>query len=200
MENLSIYQKLHEARKYIKTLDAEKQGQNEHFKFNYFTPEQVSQLVFQACNSQKIIPLFSLKKNEFGHYGILIIQDLESDQKIEFEMSTGIPEIRAANITQQLGGAVTYTERYLLMAAFDIKDNNLDPDNTMKKPEAKENTPETEKKWLNKWTDKEHQRIGTDYQKIVAGAKERGMNADDLKEYYKISKEIQQELEIDLKA
>ena len=197
MEN-NIYQKLHNARKYIKTCDAKKEGENKHFNFTYFTPTQVSLLVHEACEESKILPLFSLKKNEFGHYGILIIQDLESDAKITFEMSTGIPEIRAANITQQLGGAVTYTERYLLMTAFDIKDNNLDPDTTMKQEDQTDVIPDEEKKWINKWADKEKVTVREDYKVIVKAAKEKGLGLTELRSYYKISKEIAAELEKDL--
>jgi hypothetical protein len=45
-------------------------------------------------------------------------------------MASDIPSIKATNISQQLGGAMTYTKRYMLMNAFDIVDNNLDFDNT----------------------------------------------------------------------
>ncbi len=195
MESKNIYQKLHEARKYIKTCDAKKEGENKHFHFAYFTPEQVSLLVHQASENQNIIPLFNLKKNEYGHYGILIIQDLDLDQQIVFEMSTAVPDIKAATITQQLGGAVTYTERYLLMTAFDIKDNNLDPDNTMTKADE---TPQPEK-WLNKWTDREKTSEDSTYWKIVENARENSKGIDDLRKVFKISKEIATELETDLK-
>lgn len=199
MSETTVYQKLHEARKFIRTLDAKKEGKNKHFNFNYFTPEQVSQLVSQACEDQKLLPLFSLKKNEFGHYGVLIVQDLDSNQHIDFEMSTGIPEIRAANIAQQLGGTVTYTERYLNMTAFDIKDNNLDPDTTMGSDQkTQESAPEPET-WLNKWTSEDRKTIRPDYLGIVKHAKDNKLKVADLRKHYKISKLIASELEKDLK-
>jgi hypothetical protein len=61
--------------------------------------------------------------------------------------------IKATNATQQIGGAVTYTERYLSMVAFDIKDNNLDfdsQDNRPKpeqKPKLKELLPSDKSNW-----------------------------------------------------
>ena len=56
--------------------------------------------------------------------------DIDTGNSIEYIMATAIPEIKATNIAQQLGGCVTYTERYLKMSAFGIVDNNLDPDTT----------------------------------------------------------------------
>ncbi len=198
----NIYKKLHEARKYIKTCGAKKQGRNEFSKYDYFTPEQTAQLVFEACENQKLITLFDLVRNEFGCNGILTIVDIETpDSKLTFNMATDIPVMKATNATQQLGGAVTYTERYLLMTAFDIKDNNLDldsKDNSDKKTDQP--TTDKELKWLNKWSDKEHTKELEFYWKVVKNAKEHGKGVSDLKAAFKISKEIATELETDLKS
>ena len=47
---------------------------------------------------------------------------------MDFEMASEIPDIKATVGTQQLAGCVTYTERYLLMSVYGIKDNSLDLD------------------------------------------------------------------------
>ena len=76
-------------------------------------------------------------------YGRLTIYDLESGEKLTTEMASAIPEIKATNIAQQLGGCVTYTERYLKMSLFGITDNQLDFDtteNTKKQAETKQTT------------------------------------------------------------
>ncbi|GEM_PF-2045236 len=201
MEKLSIYQKLHEARKYIKTCGAEKLGWNDYSEYKYFLPEQISQLTFEASENQKILPMFSLKRNELGETGFLTIVDLESDQSIVFEMATAIPEIKATNATQQVGGAVTFTERYLLQVAFDIKDNNIDPDTNDKKKDkgSKKEEDKEPDTWLNKWVDKKQEKESPEYIKVVNKAKEQGLKAKDLRQYYKISKAVFTELEIDLK-
>jgi hypothetical protein len=77
-----------------------------------------------------LYPKFDLVRNELGITGVLTVFDIESDDSLTFEMASAIPEIKATNISQQLGGAMTYTKRYLLMNAFDIVDNNLDFDTT----------------------------------------------------------------------
>jgi hypothetical protein len=195
-ETTNIYQKLHNARKYIKTCDVKKLGYNEFSKYSYFTPEQISQVVFLACEDQKLLPMFHLTKDEHGYKGSLTIINLENTKElIRFSMSTAIPEITATNAAQQLGGAVTYTERYMLMTAFDIKDNNLDFDSKEQKPEPQTKEP-TE--WLNKWSDKAKTKENPTYWTIVNKAKEQGKTVNDLREYYKISKEIASELETDL--
>jgi hypothetical protein len=197
MESQNIYQKLHEARKYIKTCDMEKKGENKFSQYKYFTPEQVSELVFQACEKNNLIPLFSLKKNEFGYYGEVVLVCTDGVNKLTFEMSTDIPNIKATNITQQIGGAVTYTERYLLMSIFDIKDNNLDFDSQDNTQQPVAQTTQ-EKEWLNKWTSKDKTDVLESYRKVVNRAKEKGMTVQDLRQHYKINKEIAKELETDL--
>ena len=148
--------------------------------------------------------LFSLKKNEFGYYGIIILRDIENDIQIPFEMSTDIPSIKATNITQQIGGAVTYTERYLLMSIFDIKDNNLDfdsQDNTQKATAKKQNTQtsnDDNKKWLIKWTNKDHTKENPQYKEVVDWANKNNMNVIKLRDHYKINPGIAAELAKDL--
>ena len=54
--------------------------------------------------------------------------DLESDEEVVFTLRTAMGEMKATNTTQQMGGTDTYSERYLKMKVFQIKDNNVDPD------------------------------------------------------------------------
>ena len=139
---MSIYKKLQEARNHIKSMDLKKQGFNSYSKYNYYTPEQINHLVNTACNKFNLLPKFDLVRNEHGLQGILTIIDLDGTDlipEIKFTQATDIPQIKATNITQQIGGAVTYTQRYLLMTAFDIVDNNLDFD-TDKNDKPKDST------------------------------------------------------------
>ena len=200
---MEIYQKLFNARKYIKTCEMTKLGHNDYSNYDYYTPSQISQLVFQACEDQQLIPKFDLIRNELGITGKLTIINLSAPNEfIYFDMASDIPEIKATNAAQQLGGAVTYTERYLLMIAFDIKDNNLDPDtsqNTQKR-ETKTTTTTAEKDnkiWLNKFN-KDKSKVLDLYTKVLNGAKEKGKTVTELREFYKINKEVAAELEKDL--
>lgn len=131
---MNITEKLLEARKRIKETAIKKEGTNTFSKYDYFTPSQVSELVNTVCQELKILPTFSLRKDEFGLFGQLLIRDLEKDIFIETQMRTEMPKITATNMTQQMGGCETYTKRYMLMSAFDITDNNLDFDSQDNRP------------------------------------------------------------------
>ena len=116
----------------IKESDVKKLGRNDFSGYDYFTPEQIESIVSDECLKEKLFYKFDLIRNELGIFGQLSIFDLEDDKSCPavYDMASDIPSIKATNIAQQLGGAMTYTKRYLLMNAFNITDNNLDHDTT----------------------------------------------------------------------
>jgi len=124
----NIKAKLLNARKEILTTKIKKEGRNAFSKYDYFTPSQITNLVTKACIDNGIITTFSIVKKDEDYIGVLIVEDLESDNSLEFSIPTAMPDIKATNITQKLGGMVTYTQRYLEQLAFGITDNNLDLD------------------------------------------------------------------------
>ena len=125
-----LLNKLAAAKAEIKSTKLKKEGKNTYSNYEYFTPSQVELLVATACHNNKLLTSFDLIRNELGVYGRLTVYDLESGEKLTSEMASAIPEIKATNIAQQLGGCVTYTERYLKMSLFGITDNRLDFDTT----------------------------------------------------------------------
>ena len=135
-----LLNKLAAAKAEIKATKLKKEGKNTYSNYGYFTPSQIEFLVATACHNNKLLTSFDLIRNDLGVYGRLTIYDLESGEKLTAEMASAIPEIKATNIAQQLGGCVTYTERYLKMSLFGITDNQLDFDtteNTKKQAEPK---------------------------------------------------------------
>ena len=139
----SLLEKLNKAKLEIKETKIEKAGWNDYSQYAYFTPEQIEFLVAQACRNNGLLTTFDLVRNELGIYGLLTIYEIETGGSLQLQMATEIPQIKATNTAQQLGGCMTYTERYLKTSAFGITDNRLDFDtteNTKKnanKPEAK---------------------------------------------------------------
>ena len=179
----NVYLKLAKAKELIKANKLKKAGRNDFSKYDYFTPAQVEQLVYDACTEANLLSNFDLIRDEFGIFGRLKIVDLDSGEVIDFEMATDIPSIKATNIAQQLGGCVTYTERYLKMSTFGIVDNNLDFDTTQN---TKATVKKDSKKWLNpntkEWTS-------------VEKALETGnYTLADIKKKYNISKENEAKL------
>lgn len=182
---MTIYEKLANAKQQIANTKMEKQGKNDFSKYSYFTPEQVSILVQKACDSCGLITLFSLKRNEFGEYGVLKVVDIETGESVEVEWATAIPEIKATNVAQQIWGCMTYTERYLKMSLFGIIDNNLDFDTT-------ENTKKTVESNLKKMTD-------ADFRKFEA-VKDNYKTPDEAIEVVKTKYVVDQILEAKIRA
>lgn len=124
----SVIGKIDEARQKIRATETKKLGWNTFSKYEYFTPDQISQIVCEACDKLKLFNKYSLLRTEHGLNAIMDVYDMESGEIETFEMAMDIPTIKATNIAQQLGGAVTYSTRYLLMSIYDITNNNLDFD------------------------------------------------------------------------
>lgn len=138
----TILQKLQEARDIIKQSDLKKAGTNEYSKYDYYTPEQVEALVEKACKETGTICLCNLKADEFGLYQELVFIDInDSENSILFQLRTKHGSLKATNETQQMGGTDTYSERYIKMKVFQIKDNNLDCDSQDNRQSAEKNTP-----------------------------------------------------------
>ncbi len=131
---MKLVEKLSNAKKEIKESKLKKEGRNSFSNYDYFTPSQIEYLVQSVCQSNRILTKFDLTRDSLGVYGTLTIYDLDSNDTLVFTMATAIPEIKATNIAQQLGGCVTYTERYLKTSAFGITDNNLDFDSQDNRP------------------------------------------------------------------
>jgi hypothetical protein len=137
--------RIQKARQLIRENKLKKDGKNEFSRYDYFTPEMVEKLVSEACDKVGIIPIFSLQADEFGMFGQVNIYDLENKLIAATMMRTVAPSIKATNETQQMGGCMTYTRRYMLMSLFGIMDNSLDFDAHDNRPKAattKNNPPQ----------------------------------------------------------
>jgi len=144
--------KLQEARKIVKNTKIKKEGKNTFSKYSYFTPEQVENIVSDACFSVGLLPKFDLIESETKLIATLTIYEIETAENLIFRMVTDIPVIKATNIAQQLGGTVTYSERYLKMTAFGIVENTLDFDSSNKdnsKSTAKKEYKNEVSEWLS---------------------------------------------------
>lgn len=188
---MSIYKKINQAIEKIKNSDLKKTGKNTFSGYSYYTPEQVDKLVYDACKELNLFVKFDLLRNELGEFGELKVICLDDESQVVYTMASAIPEIKATNVTQQIGGCMTYTKRYMLMNVFDIVDNNLDFD-------AGNNSNNTapDKKWLNR-TDKEGNVLKS-YNDIIKKAKEKKLKVNDLEKHYRISKNVKTYLESDL--
>jgi len=125
---MEVLKKINQAIEIIKKTKLKKEGRNSYSNYDYFTPDQIDILVYSACNPLNLHNKFDLIRNEFGIYGKLTVTDLDTNTFAEYFMASDIPSIKATNISQQLGGSMTYTKRYLFMNVYSITDHNLDFD------------------------------------------------------------------------
>ena len=92
----------------------------------------------EVCEETKMLPLTNLKRNEFGLYQELTLVNMEDiKDTIVFELATEKGEMKATNEAQRMGGTDTYSERYIKMKVFQIKDNNMDFDSQDNRPAVK---------------------------------------------------------------
>lgn len=150
----NIFQRLKEAREFVRKESPTKDGENEFSNFKYFTPEFVEDLTTRAADSVGCICICDLKADEFGYFQTLRFLNIQNPEEfIDFELRTKHGEITATNAAQQMGGTDTYSERYVKMKAFGIKDNSIDPDahDGSKGGKAKKANPAQEKveTWFN---------------------------------------------------
>ncbi len=146
----NIYKKLDEARKLVRSGKYKKDGRNDYSKYDYFTPEAVEAIVADVTEKTNTMCICNLKADEFGYYQELILVDLEytkaplladNEGKLTFTLRTEKGELKATNATQHMGGTDTYSERYIKMKVFQIKDNNLDFDSKDNTVQLGEKTP-----------------------------------------------------------
>ena len=140
---IKIYEKLNKAREEVRTGGYTKDGRNEYSKYDYFTPETVEKIVSEVCAKNKLLTICNFLADQFGLYQELRLIDLEDTGEMVFTLRTAMGEMKATNATQQMGGTDTYSERYLKMKVFQIKDNNVDPD-------SKDNTVQIGEKKVGK--------------------------------------------------
>ena len=137
--NKEIFKKLQDARKHIKESDLKKAGHNDFSNYDYYTPEQVALLVSEATEKTNTIVLTHFKADKFGLYQELSFIDIEKPENfLTFHYRTKHGALTASNEAQEMGGTDTYSDRYVKMKVFDIKDNDLDPDSQdQRKPKDK---------------------------------------------------------------
>ncbi len=131
----NTFQRLLEAKRMIGETKIKKKGRNAFSKYDYFTPSQITNLVLTACIENGLLGFSSItsrtldngKVKYTGNYSIVNVDNPEQ-YPILFELPTELPELKATNAAQKLGGMMTYVNRYLQMLAFDISEDALDLD------------------------------------------------------------------------
>lgn len=105
-----------------------KDGENTYSNYSYFTPDGILNILNPLLDLHGVFSHFTLERKENSYIGKLELSDVNSDDKVCYEMESPEITIKATNPVQSLGGLQTYLKRYLLMNAFNIADNKDDYD------------------------------------------------------------------------
>jgi len=125
---IELYKKIKKARDVICEMDVKKKGHNDYSNYDYYLPEQVDMMVRKASNDIGLFNKFDMSWVDGNVVATLKVVDMDSAEEDVFSMTIEIPDLKASNAAQGHGGAMTYAKRYLMMDAYDIVDNSLDPD------------------------------------------------------------------------
>ena len=150
----NMFQKLQRARNYVQKKSLKKDARNDYSNYNYFTPEFVERLVEEACKEVGCICICSLEADEFGLFQELHFHDIaDKNEAFSIKLRTKQSEMKATNEAQQMGATDTYSERYIKMKLFGIKDNSLDPDSKDNSKSASKSAPKKEDEPVAIWFD-----------------------------------------------
>jgi hypothetical protein len=145
---MSVYQKLQEARVRLQSMELKKSGRNSFAGYDYF---ELSDFLLPT---QYIF-------NELGLCGVvsftqematLKIVDVESGQSIEFTSPMGSANLKGCHEVQNIGAVETYQRRYLWVAAMEIvehdaldatttKDDDVQPEKNVHRTAPKTDKP-----------------------------------------------------------
>lgn len=149
-EKLSIKRKIVEISKELRG-KLKKDGENTYSNYNYFKPDDIQIALSPLLEANNLFKHFTMPFNaeKQKYEGKLRIEDIDDDKQfIEWQLDIPLAQLTASSEAQGAGATQTYCQRYLIMNAFSIADNNDDLDaknpKVFLKPETKlekTNTP-----------------------------------------------------------
>lgn len=169
---IELYKKIRKARDIIHEMDVKKKGHNDYSNYDYYTPEQVDMMVRESSQKVGLFNKFDMSWTDGNVIATLKIVDMDTGEHDVFSMTIEIPDLKASNAAQGHGGAMTYAKRYLMMDAYDIVDNSLDPDSSGGKKKSKSKNNNT----LPKSNTKQ-------YKNLIAYVAKNGVNEKVMKTY-----------------
>ena len=132
----NIYEKVQIVKQKFLEKNIKKNGENKFANYSYYLLSDIMPNIIELCNDVKLFTGFSFDK-ELAELFIVNIENTTEQLKYTSPMEE--LALKGANKIQSLGGVETYQRRYLLMAAFDIIENDMfDCTNKEVKPVAKE--------------------------------------------------------------
>jgi len=132
-EKMNLYAKIQKVRTKLTDQDIKKSGKNIHSHFTYFELSDFLPPLNRLLDEYGLMTKFSLtqKKDEAEIATLRIFDSAEPEKFEDFIIPSASVNIGVnkegkggAQPIQNLGGRITYLRRYLLMAAFEIAEND----------------------------------------------------------------------------
>ena len=171
---MSIYKKLFEVKKEIGKIS--KDSKNPFFKSSYLSLNGLLDAVEEVLTKHNLILLQPIQDGSV----MTVIYDIDDTESNVFS-AVPLPQL---NDPQKLGSAITYYRRYTLQSLLGLQAEDDDANTASKATQ----TQEPDLPWLNE----------KDLPKVIKQAIEKGLKANDLRNYYKISKKIMLMIEAEL--
>ena len=140
---ISVLQKLQQARVMLQNKKLKKTGFNPFQKFNYFELGDFLPQINEIFNELKLYSHFNL----YGDKAKLVIICTETNEQVQF--TTPIQQVKENAKMQDIGAIHTYSKRYLYYNALEIIENDLidcKDQSTQQKGSINQNVKKTAKK------------------------------------------------------
>jgi len=118
-------------------LRLKKEGKNNFKEYSYFRPDDINVALNPLFKEYNLIAIFNMRYNhEIDMYACeLVISDVDNDEdKVVYHFDIPLTQVSGASNAQNAGATMTYAKRYMLMNAFNLADNSIDPDNERNQP------------------------------------------------------------------
>lgn len=131
----NIYQKLQKCRVEIQKKNLSQSGINNYSNYKYFELGDFLPYINEICDKYGLCNIFQFTK-ESAH--LIVVNTDNPDETLDFSTPVDIPQLKGCSMLQNLGGAQTFTRRYLYMMAYEISDydsvnNGVDEEAELKK-------------------------------------------------------------------
>lgn len=115
----NIYQKLQKCRVEIQKKNLSQSGINNYSNYKYFELGDFLPYINEICDKYGLCNIFQFTK-ESAH--LIVVNTDNPDETLDFYTPVDIPQLKGCSMLQNLGGAQTFTRRYLYMMAYEISD------------------------------------------------------------------------------
>lgn len=190
---MEVYKKLFEAKKEIGKIS--KDSKNPFYKSKYFDINQLLEHVEPILQKHNLLIIQPIIDN-CVHSIIIDIDNEDSNVKSSLELTNQTDP-------QKRGSEITYYRRYTLASLLGLQAEDDDANKTVNATitstsnRTQTKVKDSEKPWLNKFTNKEHTEVTKEWKRAILTLQS-GKDIKYLRNYFKISRAVEELLEDDV--